>query len=150
MWRAYRAVHAALPDAMSCLAPPVTAIPVEYAIRRTGLKRGSTSALLSRCSCQTVILDYASFLAMLQDLAEVDELISQLGDRTGTYAENAAEKLMQTCSHNGEAFQYLQDRIYDVTIPERARNHVYLIIAKIRTWMSLHHTYGWKEPSYAY
>lgn len=115
-----------------------------------GLKQYRTSALLSRCSCQTVILDYASFLAMLQDLAEVDELISQLGDRTGTYAENAAEKLMQTCSHNGEAFQYLQDRIYDVTIPERARNHVYLIIAKIRTWMSLHHTYGWKEPGYAY
>jgi hypothetical protein len=87
---------------------------------------------------------------MLQDRAEVDELIAQLGDSTGAYTENAAEKLMQTCSHNGEAFQYLQDRIYDVTIPERARNHVYLIIAKIRTWMSLHHTYGWKEPSYAY
>ncbi|MEI7827474.1 MAG: hypothetical protein WCI87_06755 [Euryarchaeota archaeon] len=80
----------------------------------------------------------------------MEELIVELGDDKGMHAENAAEKLMQTCSQSGEAFQYLQDRIYDVTIPERARNHIYLIIAKIRTWMSLHHTYGWKESSYAY
>jgi hypothetical protein len=86
---------------------------------------------------------------MLHDLAEVDELIFELGDASGTYAEDAAEKLMWTCSHSGEAFQYLQDRMCDVTIPERARNHVYLIIAKIRTWMGLHQTYGWKESSYA-
>jgi hypothetical protein len=91
----------------------------------------------------------ATSFAMLHDLAEVDELIFELGDSTGTHAQDAAEKLIRTCSHSGEAFQYLQDRMYDVTIPERARNHVYLVIAKIRTWMSLHHTYGWKESSYA-
>jgi hypothetical protein len=87
---------------------------------------------------------------MFKDFAEVDELLFELGDLSGTGAENAVEKLMQRCSHSGEAFQYLQDRMYDVTIPERVRNHVYLIVAKIRTWMSLHDTYGWKESSYAY
>jgi hypothetical protein len=87
---------------------------------------------------------------MLNDLAEVDELLFELGDLSGNRAENAVEKLMQRCSHSGEAFQYLQDRMYDVTIPEQARNHVYLIVAKIRTWLSLHDTYGRKESSYAY
>ena len=87
---------------------------------------------------------------MLKDLAEVDELLFELGGLSGKRAESAVEKLMQRCSQSGEAFQYLQDKMYDVTIPERARNHVYLIVAKIRTWMSLHDTYGWKESSYAY
>jgi hypothetical protein len=87
---------------------------------------------------------------MPEDLAEMDELLIELGDLSGKRAENAAEKLMQQCSRSGEAFQYLQDRMYDVTIPERARNHVYLIVAKIRTWMSLNETYGWQESGYAY
>jgi hypothetical protein len=87
---------------------------------------------------------------MLTDLAEVDELLFELGDLSDKRAENVVEKLMQRCSHSGEAFQYLQDRMYDVTIPEQARNHVYLIVAKIRTWMSLHDTYGWKKSSCAY
>jgi hypothetical protein len=87
---------------------------------------------------------------MLQDLAEVDELIFELADAHGAYVENAAEKLMQTCSRSGEAFQYVQERVHEGALPDRARNHVHLIIAKIRTWMSLHHAYGWKEPSYAY
>src|SRR5450756_2942920 len=82
---------------------------------------------------------------MLNDLAEMDALLFELGDLSGKRAENAAEKLMQRCSHSGEAFLYLQDRMYDVTIPERARNHVYLIVAKIRTWMSRNDTYGWQE-----
>jgi hypothetical protein len=128
----------------------LTSMPVSTAVRRMVVKQSCTSSLLSLCSCQTVILEDDYLLAMLQDLAEVDELICELGDLKGTSAKNAAEKLMQTCSQSSEAFQYLQDRMYDVTIPERARNHVYLIIAKIRTWMSLHHAYGWKESSYAY
>jgi len=87
---------------------------------------------------------------MLKELAEVDELLFELGDLSDKRAENAVEKLILRCSHSGEAFQYLQDRMYDVTIPERARNHVYLIVAKIRTWMSLNDAYGWTEPGYAY
>ncbi len=87
---------------------------------------------------------------MLNDLAEMDALLSDLSDLSGKRAENAAEKLMQRCSHSGEAFQYLQNRMYDAAIPERARNHLYLIIAKIRTWMSLNDTYRWQESSYAY
>ncbi|MGZ4922374.1 MAG: hypothetical protein ACXV5H_00190 [Halobacteriota archaeon] len=83
-------------------------------------------------------------------MAEMEMLLSELGDFSGERAENAAEKLMQRCSHSGEAFQYLQDRMYDVTIPERARNHVYLIVAKIRTWMSLSDAYKRQESGCAY
>jgi hypothetical protein len=106
--------------------------------------------LLSRCAYQTVILSGFNLVVMLNDLAEMDALLFELGDLSGKRAENAAEKLMQRCSHSGEAFLYLQDRMYDVTIPERARNHVYLIVAKIRTWMSRNDTYGWQESGYAY
>ena len=91
-----------------------------------------------------------TFCAMLKDLTEVDALICELGDAQGAHAENAAEKLMQACSRSGEAFQYLQERVFDGAMSERARNHIYLIIAKIRTWMTLHNTYGWTESSYAY
>jgi len=86
---------------------------------------------------------------MLRDLAEVDALISELGD-DGGLAENAAEQLMQACSRSGDAFQYLQQRVFDGAISERARNHLHLIIAKIRTWMTLPNAYGWTERSYAY
>ena len=86
---------------------------------------------------------------MLRDLAEVDALISELSDVRSVRAENAAEKLMQTCSRSGEAFQYLQERVFDGAISERARSHIHLIIAKIRTWTTLHNTYGW-APNYAY
>jgi hypothetical protein len=87
---------------------------------------------------------------MLQDLVEVDELLFELGDLSDKHAETAVEKLMLRCSHSDEAFQYLQDRMYDVTIPERARNYVYLIVAKIRTWMSINDAYGWTKLGYAY
>jgi hypothetical protein len=87
---------------------------------------------------------------MLQDLAEVDELIFELSDITDKRAEKAVEKLTQRCAHSDAAFQYLQDRMSDATIPDQARNHAYLIIAKIRTWMSLYNTSGWNKSSYAY
>jgi DNA transposition AAA+ family ATPase len=86
---------------------------------------------------------------MLQDLVQVDQLISKLDAVTGVDAQNAAEQLMQTCSANGAAFQHLQERLCDAAISERARNQIHLIIAKIRTWTSFHYTYGWKEPGYA-
>jgi hypothetical protein len=69
--------------------------------------------LLSRCAYQTVILSGFNLVVMLNDLAEMDALLFELGDLSGKRAENAAEKLMQRCSHSGEAFQYLQDRMYD-------------------------------------
>ena len=45
---------------------------------------------------------------MLHDMAEVDALIFELSDLQRAYAENAAEKLIQTCCRSSEAFQYLQ------------------------------------------
>jgi hypothetical protein len=113
------------------------------------VKRGSTHYFRAALG-KPLFQGLATFCAMLYDMAEVDELIYELSDLQGTYAENAAEKLIQTCSRSSEAFQYLQDRVCDVAIPERARNHIHLIIAKIRTWMSLHRAYGWAESNYAY
>ncbi len=113
------------------------------------VKRGSTHYFRAALG-KPLFQGLATFCAMLYDMAEVDDLIYELSDVQGTYAENAAEKLMQTCSRSSEAFQYLQDRVCDVAIPERARNHIHLIIAKIRMWMSLHHAYGWTESNYAY
>lgn len=84
------------------------------------------------------------------DLAEVDVLISELGDVERAHVENAAEKLMRTCASSGEAFQYLQERVFDGAISQRARNHIYLIIAKIRTWTTLHNTCRLAESNYAY
>ena len=87
---------------------------------------------------------------MLKNLAEVDVLISELDDVQGAHAENAAEKLMQACSRSGDAFHYLQERAFDAAISERARNHLNLIVAKIRTWTALNNARGWTESGYAY
>lgn len=85
---------------------------------------------------------------MLQDLVEVDELIDELSEHAHTDAEKAVEKLMKKCSCSQEAFQYLQHRTDDVMLPERTRTHIHLITAKVRSWISLHQHYGWKEPAH--
>ncbi len=81
---------------------------------------------------------------MLQDLAEVDELIGELNELAHSDAEKTVEKLMKKCSCSQEAFQYLQHRTDDVLLTERTRAHIHLITAKVRSWISLHQRYGWK------
>lgn len=85
---------------------------------------------------------------MLQDLVEIDELIGELSEHAHNDAEKAVEKLMKKCSSSQEAFQYLQHRTDDVMLSERTRTHMHLITAKVRSWVSLHRHYGWKEPTY--
>ncbi|MGZ4935368.1 MAG: hypothetical protein ACXV4C_02305 [Halobacteriota archaeon] len=85
---------------------------------------------------------------MLQDLVEVDELIGELNEHAHGDAGKILEKLTRKCSCSQEAFQYLQHRTDDVMMPERTRTHIHLITAKVRSWISLHRDYGWKEPAY--
>ncbi len=85
---------------------------------------------------------------MLQDLVEVDELIGELNEHAQSDADKAVEKLIKKCSSSQEAFQYLQHRTDDVKLSERARTHIHLITAKVRSWASLHQRYGWTDAAY--
>ena len=71
-------------------------------------------------------------MPVLEDLIEVDSIILDLEDRDYVISANAYEKLKRTCSQNWEAFNYLQERIHDVRISERARNKMHEIITSIR------------------
>ncbi len=86
---------------------------------------------------------------MLKDLVEVDELIGELSEHANSDPEKAVEKLMKKCSCSQEAFQYLQCRTDDAMLSVRTRTHMYLITAKVRSWISLHQRYGWKAPAYS-
>ena len=69
---------------------------------------------------------------MLEDLIEIDSIILDLDDRDYATSATACEKLKRKCSHNWEAFTYVQERVHDVRISERARNKLHEIIASIR------------------
>ena len=55
---------------------------------------------------------------MREDLVKVDSWILDLDDRDYGTSVTAYEELKQTCSHNWEAFKYLQERMHDVKISE--------------------------------
>jgi hypothetical protein len=69
---------------------------------------------------------------VLEDLVEVDCIILDLEERDYITSAAAYEKLKQKCSHNREAFMYVQERVHDAGISERARNTMREIIASIR------------------
>jgi hypothetical protein len=69
---------------------------------------------------------------MLEDLVEVDSLILDLDDHNYATAAAAYEKLKRTCTYNWEAFNYLQERVHDGRIPERARSKMREIVSLIR------------------
>jgi hypothetical protein len=71
-------------------------------------------------------------LSVLEDLVKVDSLILDLDDRNYAIYANAYEKLKPTCSHNWEAFTYVQERVHDAGISEQARNKMREIISLIR------------------
>jgi hypothetical protein len=79
---------------------------------------------------------------------EVDELILELVDYKNDYADMAAEKLLRKCSYNWEAYQYLQDRVHDAWLPDRARQQLRQIVRRIRVRSHQQREYGgaW-EPS---
>jgi len=58
------------------------------------------------------------------DCIEVDELIFEIADYRSDYVDVAAEKLLRKCKTSWEAYQYLQDRVHDPSIPDSARVHL--------------------------
>ncbi len=99
--------------------------------------------LLARRSQRTPIQIHNSFSAMNSKCVEVDELILQLADYKNDYTDMAAEKLLRMCSRSWEAYQYLQDRVYDAWLPDSARQQLRRIINRIRMRMHQQHEYGW-------
>ena len=81
-------------------------------------------------------------MSVLEDLVEIDSLILDLEDRDYATAANACERLKRTCSHNWEAFTYVQERTYDVRISERARNKMHEIITSIWIRVEVNQLHG--------
>lgn len=71
-------------------------------------------------------------LSVQEDLVEVDSLILDLEDRNYPIYANAYEKLKRKCSRDWNAFNYVQERMHDVRISERARSKMREIINLIR------------------
>ncbi len=69
---------------------------------------------------------------VLEDLVEADSLILDLEDRNYAISANAYEKLKRKCSQDWETFTYVQVRVHDVRISERARSKMHEIISFIR------------------
>jgi hypothetical protein len=59
---------------------------------------------------------------MNDDCVEVDELIQELADYKNDFVDMVADKLLRKCSTSWDAYSYLQDRVHDVWLPDRARN----------------------------
>ena len=85
---------------------------------------------------------------MNKECVEVDELIQELADYKSDYTDIAAEKLLRKCSYNWEAYQYLQDRVHDAWLPDRARQQLRQIVRRIRVRSHQQREYGGAcEPS---
>ena len=80
---------------------------------------------------------------MNNDCLEVDELILEIADYKNDYADMAAEKLFRKCSTSWEAYQYLQDRVHESWLPDRARQQVRQIIKRIKVRLLQRHEYGY-------
>jgi hypothetical protein len=86
--------------------------------------------------------DSRAFSNVNNEYVEVDELILELVDYKNDYADMAAEKLLRKCSHNWETYQYLQDRVHDAWLPDRARQQLREIVRRIRVRSHQQHEYG--------
>ena len=71
-------------------------------------------------------------MTVLEDLVEIDSLILDLEGRDYVLSVNAYETLKRKCSQDWETFKYLQERVHDLRISERARNQMHEIIMLIR------------------
>jgi hypothetical protein len=71
-------------------------------------------------------------MPVLEDLVEVDSLILDLDDRDYGTSATAYEKLKRKCSHDWDAFSYLQERVHDARISDRARSKIHEIISLVK------------------
>jgi hypothetical protein len=83
-----------------------------------------------------------AFSNVNNEYVEVDELILELVDYKNDYADMAAEKLLRKCSCSWKACQYLQDRVHDAWLPDRARQQLREIVRRIRVRSHQQHEYG--------
>ncbi len=87
---------------------------------------------------------------MNDDCVTVDELLLEIADYTNNGQEVAVEQLRRLCSQSYEAYSYLQDRIHDPWLPERALRHVRHVLGSIRTRLRASREYGWASPDEVY
>ena len=80
---------------------------------------------------------------MNNDRLEVDKLILELADYKNDLADVAAEKLFRKCSSSWGAYQYLQDRVHDGSLPDSARQQLRQIIKRIQVRLLQRHEYGY-------
>ncbi len=69
---------------------------------------------------------------MRNDHSIVDDLISEIADSKSSYQEVAVETLKRLCFENCEAYDYLQGRVFDVTLPEYTRKQLGDVLATVR------------------
>ncbi len=69
---------------------------------------------------------------MHRDCVTVDELLLEIADYANNDQEVAVETLRRLCSQSYEAYDYLQDRVHDPWLLERARRHVGDVLMTIR------------------
>ena len=81
-------------------------------------------------------------MTALGDLVEIDSLILDLEGRDYVLSVNAYETLKRKCSHDWEAFKYLQERVHDVRISEQERNKMHEIIMIIRMKVEVNQLLG--------
>ena len=66
-----------------------------------------------------------------------------MADYKDDYADMAAEKLFRKCAASWQAYQYLQDRVHESWLPDRARQQVRQIIKRIQVRLLQRHEYGY-------
>ncbi len=79
---------------------------------------------------------------MHNDCVTVDELLIEIADYKSSYQEVAVETLKRLCSKSYEAYNYLEDRVHDVWLPDRARRHVRDVLLTVRMRLHAFQEYG--------
>ncbi len=100
----------------------------------------------SRRSSLTLIGRHIPPSYMNNDCVTVDELLLEIADYSNNGQEVAAEKLRRLCSQSYEAYDYLQYRVHDPWLPERARMHVRHILLNVRSQLHAFQEYGRTYP----
>ena len=83
---------------------------------------------------------------MHNDCFTVDELLLEIADYKSNCQEVAVERLKRLCSQSYEAYRYLEDRVHDPWLPERARRHVSDVLLTVRMRLHAFQEYGRTYP----